>query len=85
MAIWHKLLLEAIYIIHKGEKMINVNLHSYLKKVLEEYGSERNKSFGGNKFAKDIRENAEDVIPNNLFPRDEYMIVVKPDRRTFHG
>ena len=54
--------------------MINVNLHSYLKKVLEEYGSERNKSFGGNKFAKDIRENAEDVIPNNLFPRDEYMI-----------
>ena len=51
-----------------------VNLHSYLKKVLKEYGSERNKSFGGNKFAKDIRENAEDVIPNNLFPRDEYMI-----------
>lgn len=50
------------------------NLHSYLKKVLKEYGSERNKSFGGNKFAKDIRENAEDVIPNNLFPRDEYMI-----------
>ncbi len=50
------------------------NLHSYLKKVLEEYGSEKNKSFGGNKFVKDIKTDVEDVIPNNLFPRDEYKI-----------
>lgn len=50
------------------------NLHSYLKKVLEEYRSEKNKSFGGNKFVKDIKTDVEDVIPNNLFPRDEYKI-----------
>jgi hypothetical protein len=62
--------LEAIYI--KGEKM--ANLHSYLKKVLKEYGSQRNEPFEDNKLAKFIRENAEVAIPKNLFPIEEYKI-----------
>ena len=54
--------------------MIHVNLHSYLKEVLEQYGSQRNEPFEDNELAKFIRENAEGAIPKNLFPREEYKI-----------
>lgn len=52
----------------------NIDLRTYLQKILAEYRFQKNNSFKGNEFSNFIRKRVEDTIPDYLFPRDEYMV-----------
>ena len=52
----------------------NIDLRTYLQKVLAEYRFQKNNPFKGNEFSNFIRKRVEDIIPDYLFPRVEYKI-----------
>ncbi len=52
----------------------NIDLRTYLQKILAEYRFQKNNPFKGNEFSNFIRKRVEDTIPDYLFPRDEYMV-----------
>lgn len=52
----------------------NIDLRTYLQNILTEYRFQKNNSLKDNEFAKFVRETVEGIIPEYLFPRDEYTI-----------
>lgn len=52
----------------------NIDLRTYLQKILAEYRFQKNNPFKGNEFSNFIRKRVEDTIPDYLFPRVEYKI-----------